>query len=1268
MPRLRRPIYILAHPADAMGCGHHRITRPVEILAKAGYISGRCDMMLFSDERLKILEPDVIVWQRQVEDAQIEAIRQSREMSPKSFQVYELDDCMSAVPDWSPHKAYITHGVDARIAKAVALCDAVTVSTRELAAHMRSICAPGTDIRVAPNMLAREEVARVEEIRAMKKPGRGKLRIGWGGGHSHKGDLDLLVPAMRELHNRVEFVFLGYKPECEVPVEFHQGVPPSDFLSVLAGLELDLIVAPLVDCMFNQCKSNLRLIEAGAIGVPVIASPVAPYLTETPPVVYADDAQDWTTKLTEFAEHPEKFRHRGEELNRWMKRRYIMDDHLEERLTKWLPSSVKPFIPKRKNAASGVVVVSRAGKRSGSKYSVMPTLRDAVESTTSDIVYIRPGTTVSDDQISRLMRHLNSGETASVVPLSNDGGVAGFPRPGQYVAVDLARFAGMDDLCKGMFAPVRAKVSNPAGPVIVVSRRVMELCGYPDLDMEDTEASFVEWGVMAAAKGFLNVAVADTYVITGTQHSFDHIPELLARCQLRYPIAELPPDPLADVRQELELAYHREFYKAPLPSQNATYAEWSALFNELDGRDIDWMDRHFPNVNITQQFLPAARADLSNEWVVFAHRGAVIPRHALYTFAKAIEAENEHEVGGPVLFYADHDYQMADGTTDRHDFKPHRLDRHLLLQRDYLTQICAVHIPSLLALDNMPELLTEVGLYAMLLDLVDQAGEERVVHVPRVLAHLPEPNPNGLLENTIMKTIEATNRVGPHGMLVAPHPRYPFLGSLSYAPAADSAKPKVSVIMPTGGKTEVISPCLSSLLSMTSYPNFEVLVVENGEINPVCHEYLEGVAAADKRVKLLRYPNKYNWSAVNNWAVERCDGEYILLLNDDTRILHAEWMTEMVGAALQPRVGAVGARLLYPHGYIQHVGVVCRAGLSGHLLRGVHESHPGYNGIAALSHQATAVTGACLLVSRKLYKEVGGLNEALAHNFNDVAFCLDLDRLGYRNVVAARAELHHIEGITRHTPTSDEGMRLLIEEGGLLQQMYPDPDPYWNDNLFFWHSQGGIFVSGLNCDVLSWPAAAWEHRGQDWPQDNVLLVGDDGTGWVAESRKGNPVYFAAVQGFAMQILRPPLGNIQPFDIRESVVPQQVLAKLGITKIVVRSILGGGTEVLPFLTNLGVPVEYRAATSEAVCPRLDFKTRGPNGDFVDCQGGWRLGRCQTCITQNGSPFGAVSIAGWRDQWHRFFANIDEIVAPSEEAVAAINEIYPEVEDEARTAAE
>lgn len=1270
MSRMSRPPYVLAHIADLGGCGYHRILHPIEALTRSGFVNGKVDMNIWltPQHNLQALNPDVVIWQRQHEDSQIENIKRYRELVPGAFHVWELDDILSAVPDWSPHKHLIPANIDDKMRKAVAVCDVATVSTEPLARHLRSVCEPGTEVRVVPNMFTMDDLRKTTDIKNKQKPDFGRVRIGWMGGMGHKGDLELLTLAMRELSNKgVDWVFFGQRPYCEVPVEYHGGVPPQDYLAYYSTLRLDLALAPLEHSLFNECKSNLRMLEAGLLGTPVIASRITPYLERNPPVfAYAETPQEWLAKIQEFLANREAAANSGEALQKWVLKNYIIDDQLERRTRAWLPRDRNLFVPKhRPPRDTGIVLVTPDTATFPKKYTTFKTVHEAVANATSDIIYVRPGSSVTENQIERLVRRLRIPGTASISPLSNDGGAAGFPQVGRFTPVDPEFGEKIDGICQQMFAPVKAELAAGAGPVVALSRAALDMCGAPESVESDQEAAIVEWTALACSKGFLNYIGTDVYVSTGGGHDYPGLALLFDKIRSRYPAKQLAPDPAASVRWELDLEFHRRHYKTPLPSANGGYPEWALLFNQIGERDrillsdgeytVDMVFVPYPVKLETLKDLTTSRP---NVWIIFYPNGANVAEQAAYFFSKAIE-ENPNKA----FIYADHDIHMENGTHDAHFFKPHKLDIHMLAQNDYVTQIVAV--PGRQFVDAFYTFgdanVTELGLYRMFLETVwdqEPALEDVAIHIPRVLVHLKQPAGGGFFSAVADKCAAANKLLVSYGVHVQPNPRLPLIGELSYWPPTEvDVASLVSIIIPTTCNIALLSPCLTSLLALTNYPRFEVIVVVNGKIDKEGLAYLESVVEKDDRVSSLVYKDGYNWSTINNWAVSRTSGDLLLFLNDDVQFIEEYWLSEMVGASNQQNVGAVGARLTYPSGMIQHVGVFCHEGLAGHHHKGLPDRLPGYNGLAFMSHQATAVTGACMLVSRKLFEEVGGFDKAFALNFNDVAFCLELNKLGYSNVVAARANLRHFEGSTRTAGKIEEAMAQLRKDAAIMMRNYPEPDPYWNENLMLKHLDGGAVVMGGNLDQLQWPPKPWPWRKDNWERETVLMIGDEGTGWFKEVQNGHVVYHAVLSGMSLQIARPTLANLPPLDIREAEMPLKVIHKLGITKIVVRSIIGGTVEVLPFFLNLGIPVIYEPTSPESVCPRLDFKT-WVNGEFQPCNRGWEnKAQCQDCMVTSGSVFGCVSIVGWRDQWERFMSQADIETAPDIATADAIAEVYP-----------
>lgn len=299
-----------------------------------------------------------------------------------------------------------------------------------------------------------------------------------------------------------------------------------------------------------------------------------------------------------------------------------------------------------------------------------------------------------------------------------------------------------------------------------------------------------------------------------------------------------------------------------------------------------------------------------------------------------------------------------------------------------------------------------------------------------------------------------------------------------------ASQPLVSVIVPTKDQPRLIRRCLESLLEKTDYPNFEVLVVDNGTTDAKAVEFLATIAT-HPRVSVLPYVEPFNFSAMNNFAARKARGELLLLLNNDTAVLHEQWLDEMVSHALRPDVGVVGARLLYPDGRVQHAGVVL--GLGGapadHLFIGQTGEAPGYYGRAQLTQSFSAVTAACMMVRRAAYFDVGGLDESLFRvSFNDVDFCLKIRQQGWLVVWTPFATLLHEGSVSQASNVEagaqqDKHLRFRAEAQAMYDK-WPRQiayDPAFNRNLCL-HDRAGLIEIA--------PALTWD---PEWrPRPRVL--------------------------------------------------------------------------------------------------------------------------------------------------------------------------------------
>jgi GT2 family glycosyltransferase len=264
---------------------------------------------------------------------------------------------------------------------------------------------------------------------------------------------------------------------------------------------------------------------------------------------------------------------------------------------------------------------------------------------------------------------------------------------------------------------------------------------------------------------------------------------------------------------------------------------------------------------------------------------------------------------------------------------------------------------------------------------------------------------------------------------------------------------RVAVIIPTRDRADLLEHCLQSVFARTSHPSFEVIVVDNGSREAATLELFDRWRErAPERFRVIEDSEPFNFARLNNRAVRETNAPYVLLLNNDTEVIAPEWMTAMLGQARRAGIGAVGALLLYDDGTIQHAGVVLGGVLSlaGHVYRYQDPQRVVANERLLLDTNYLAVTGACLMVARSKYEEVGGLDETLAVSYNDIDFCLKLHAAGYRNVVVPRARLYHYESKSRGRDDTKTKFALAVNERDELCRRWPQlaqRDPYYNANL-----------------------------------------------------------------------------------------------------------------------------------------------------------------------------------------------------------------------------
>ena len=232
-------------------------------------------------------------------------------------------------------------------------------------------------------------------------------------------------------------------------------------------------------------------------------------------------------------------------------------------------------------------------------------------------------------------------------------------------------------------------------------------------------------------------------------------------------------------------------------------------------------------------------------------------------------------------------------------------------------------------------------------------------------------------------------------------------GTYKISRTFEATQPSVDIVIPTRDRVGILRTCVDSVLEKTEYSNYRITIVDNDSVESETLAYFDYIEA-NERVSILHIAGVFNYSALNNRAVETSAADVIVLLNNDTEVITGQWLHEMVQQAIQPDTGCVGAKLIYSNGRIQHGGVIVGLkGMAGHAHRFLPGTDDGYCGRLKLSQDVTAVTAACLAVERAVYNEVGGLDEInLTVAYNDVDFCLRCREAGYRNIWTPYAVLY----------------------------------------------------------------------------------------------------------------------------------------------------------------------------------------------------------------------------------------------------------------------
>ena len=497
--------------------------------------------------------------------------------------------------------------------------------------------------------------------------------------------------------------------------------------------------------------------------------------------------------------------------------------------------------------------------------------------------------------------------------------------------------------------------------------------------------------------------------------------------------------------------------------QNQTYENWELCISDGSGASspiADYLKRaqaEDARIRVCSSEKPLKISDNTNramdmaegEFLAFADHDDLLTADALYECARVLNENRDIDV-----IYTDEDKISESGRLHfQPNFKPD-FNIDLLCSVNYICHLFVVR----------KSLQREAGIFrhefdgAQDYDFIFRCVEktEKIYHIPKILYHWRshenstalDPDSKEYAFEAGLRAIQAHyDRMGIDAR--AYKGEYPGLYRTQYKL---DPQPFISILIPNKDHAEDLKRCIDSIETKSAYKNYEYIIIENNSTEEKTFQFYQELEKKNPRVRVVYYKGKFNYSAINNFGAGYAKGEYLWLLNNDTEIINADCIEELVGYCTRDDVGIVGARLYYGDDTIQHAGVVIGfGGIAGHCFVQMPRSATGYCRRIICAQDYSAVTAACMMVKRSVFDEVGGLSEELEVAFNDIDFCMKVRETGKLVVYNPYAELYHYESKSRGLEDTPEKIRRFQREIATFSKKWPDilknGDPYYNPNL-----------------------------------------------------------------------------------------------------------------------------------------------------------------------------------------------------------------------------
>lgn len=1025
-----------------------------------------------------IAEADLVVVQRdfpRTGDAYEQVIAAARQHNRPI--VYEVDDMLWNLPDKHPGRDYYTQHRLALL-RAVFHADVVTTSTEPLAEYLRAF---HHHVHYLPNYL-NETLWTLRAPRVLE-PGQ-PVVIGYMGGITHQPDIALIEAALLQIAQRygqqVAFHFWGLAEPPRALATYSQVTWESinvldyaDFARFWLAQTCDIGIAPLEDNFFNRCKSHIKFLEYAALGVPGVYSRLPPYqavVREGENGLLAEGISEWVTALARLMDDPALRFKLAQEAQATVQRDWL----LSTQAVRW------------RRIYEAVVTTHAAAPQLASQAVAL-----------SQAQMMQAFWEEQTRERNHLLQHINALDLElKIIKASPTYTVL---RAIQNWRARLAPpHSGRERLLETLV------LANRARPHIGLGAALRQVAA--------------ELGVQAqqAIRNLRHLRPPEEAYLTWMK---THEPTRGQLRQQRAAAAHLPRRPFISIVTPVFNPPPAAWRDTLASVRAQTYPDWEWCL--VDGgtdpvvrrllADTARRDRRLrwqplaSNLGISGN-LNAALALTQGEWVLILDHDDTLAPEALFRIAQALNQMPEAEV-----VYFDEDKLTEDGR-QRHApwFKPSAWSPDLLRSTNYWMH-CAVRRETLLAIGGFDSAMDGAQDWDVALRLSERGA--RAIHIPRVLYHWRQVPGSAArdanakpwayaaqercLQAHLTRTEQTTATVS-----------FPHLGQarIHWPVRGD----KASIIIPSKDKAQVLRACLTSIFALTEYPNYEIIIVDTGSVEAATRRYYAELSA-EPRVRVVRLPGAFNYSRANNFGATQATGDIFLFLNNDIEVQAADWLTELVGWAERPGVGAVGCKLMRPNGTMQHAGLVMGlAGHGSHVFDGGPDQVYGPFGSSEWYRNYQAVTGACMMMRRAVFEAVNGFDEAYQVCYSDIEICLRANAQGWRTVYTPFAKLVHHEGASRgfNFPLPDI-LRAYLQMRSLVQA----GDPYFNPHLSYQAHRPTIappdaldrvaqLTEVLRAFDLARPLNDLGYALEAQAFDNLQALAVDESAWVAPSTAG----------------------------------------------------------------------------------------------------------------------------------------------------------------------